>query len=114
MGPVSMRWYRERGLTKMVDHVLSETNLLGKPPGTVVQYEETTQNWSVGRIDIRGTGDPYGDEMSLPLMLSLDWSRFSLWLDEFQTKEVWSLNALVEEYEKTNPKITWWDYERTN
>lgn len=114
MGPVSIKWYRDRGMTKMVDRVLSENNLLGKPAGTVVQYEEQTQHWSAGRIDIRGTGDPFGDEISLPTMLSEDWGRFSQWLRTVETDNIWTLKQLIELYEKTNPKITWWNYDQDN
>jgi len=36
-----------------------------------------------------------------------DWNRFSDWLDSFQTDELWELDMLVAEYQKTNPPIRW-------
>jgi hypothetical protein len=72
--------------------------------------ELITDNYSCGRIDVRGTGDPYGEEIGVPPMLSLDWARFSRWLDTFETDAVWTLDQLVELYERANPKITWDTY----
>lgn len=82
MGPINKHWYEEQGL-ELWTH-------------------------SAGRIDCHG-GDlgPYGDEISLPPMLNEDWHRFSEWLDTFETDFMWTLEELVELYERKNPKITW-------
>jgi hypothetical protein len=49
MGPISMQWYRDRGLTQKSEprwsEVLQQT----------IEPEEITQQWSGGRIDIYGT-----------------------------------------------------------
>jgi hypothetical protein len=42
-------------------------------------------------------------------MRSEDWATFGGWLDDFRTDTMWSLKEIVEEYEKTNPKIRWAD-----
>lgn len=111
MGPVTIKWYRDRGLTKQIEHTLTETSLRVKfgthKPGDIVLYEEQTEHWSGGRIDVYGTGEPYGDELGLPIMHGEDYARFSVWLRKFKTETMWTLNQLVEEYEKTNPKIRW-------
>ena len=111
MGPVNMQWYRDRGLIKNVEHILTETSLRVKfgthKPGDVVVYEEQTEHWSGGRIDIRGTSDPYGDELSLPIMHGEDYNNFSTWLRTVETDDIWSLAQLVEQYEKTHSKIRW-------
>ena len=111
MGPVNIQWYRDRGLTKQVEHVLTETSLRVKfgplTPGDVVVHEEQTEHWSGGRIDIRGTDDPYGDEMSLPIMHGEDYNNFSTWLRTVETDDIWTLAQLVEQYEKTHSKIRW-------
>jgi len=79
MGPINMEWIRKNG-----------------------------EGWSTGRIDCSGTGlGPYGDELSLSPMKSEDWGRFGDWLWDFETNELWTLQQLVTEYEKTNPTITW-------
>jgi len=69
--------------------------------------------WSAGRIDCRGTGlDPmYGDEIGLRPMRTEDWRRLGDWLDDFTSETMLSLEELVTEYEKTNPKIVWIKYE---
>ncbi len=69
--------------------------------------------WSSGRIDCRGTGlDPmYGDEIGLRPMRTADWRRLGDWLDGFTSPAMLSLEELVTEYEKTNPKIVWIEYE---
>jgi hypothetical protein len=66
-----------------------------------------TTPYSCGRIDILGTDDPHGDEIGVPPMQSEDWCRFGLWLDTFETDAAWSLDQLVELYERSNPKIRW-------
>jgi hypothetical protein len=40
-------------------------------------------------------------------MKSEDWRRFGDWLWNFESKNLWTLEQLVTEYEKTNPAITW-------
>jgi hypothetical protein len=40
-------------------------------------------------------------------MTSEDWYRFGNWLETFETDDVWTLEQLVELYERANPKITW-------
>jgi hypothetical protein len=89
MGPVALRWYEERGLLN--------------------EKREITEHYSAGRIDVRGgnTDINYGDEISVPPMMSEDWGTFGEWLDTFRTDTMWSLEDIVQEYEKTNPKIRW-------
>lgn len=90
MGPISVDWYRKRGLTKRDEN----------------GYDEITEQYSAGRIDVRD-GSEYGDEIGIPPMKSEDWHRFSKWLETVETDDVWTLDQLVELYERANPKITW-------
>ena len=70
--------------------------------------ETITTHYSCGRIDVHNVpGEPYGDEIGVPPMLSEDWRRFGDWLDTVQTASVWTLDNLVAAYEQHNPKITW-------
>jgi len=108
MGPVSMHWYEQRGLveTKMI--TLDEDSAFsGLKAGDQYECEEIVTYYSAGRIDIHGTGDPYGEEIGVPPMTSEDWYRFGAWLETFETDTVWTLDQLVELYERANPKITW-------
>lgn len=110
MGPAGMWWFRENGYTKMVTKILEKDSpLTNAKKGDRVTYEEVTEYWYGGRIDIYGTGDPYGDEMSLPIMDGPSYNDFSKWLENFETETVWSLDQLVAEYEKTHNKIRWHD-----
>ena len=82
MGPINKQWYEERGLELWT--------------------------YAAGRIDCRGEDlGQFGDEIGLPPMYREDWHRFSAWLDTFETDFMWSLEELVELYERNNPKITW-------
>jgi len=111
MGPVSMEWYRVRGLTETEDKVATEDSMFYNV-GDEYTSETITTHYSCGRIDIRGIpGEPYGDEIGVPPMLSSDWRTFGDWLWEVQTSSIWSLKDLVEAYEQHNPKITWDTYE---
>ena len=99
MGPVSLNWYKERNLTTIKTVMFK---------GQLVQTTDITQRWSGGRIDVRGEGlDPYGDEIGLPVMRDDCWRLFSDWLDTFETDDAWTLDQLVEMYERSNPKIIW-------
>jgi len=110
MGPISTQWYKDRGLVKRVSKILTEDSpLIGRKAGEVFEYDEITESYSAGRIDVYGTGDPYGYEIGLNLMHSDDWNRFSRWLETFETDDVWKLEDLVMFYEKANPKIRWYE-----
>jgi hypothetical protein len=112
MGPVSLNWYRQRGLTQVEHHVGEHDCMLYKA-GEAFTSESITTHYSCGRIDVRGIpGEPYGDEIGVPPMLSSDWRAFGDWLDGVQTMSVWSRADLVTAYEhRTNTKITWDTYE---
>lgn len=108
MGPVSLQWYRDRGLTKTETHVAT-TDTMHYNTGDTYTAETITKHFSCGRIDVRGIPDePYGDEIGVPPMLSADWRAFGDWLDTVQTMSVWSLKNLVEAYEhQTHNTIRW-------
>jgi hypothetical protein len=111
MGPVSINWYRKRGWTQPEYHVQEKDSpYTGRKAGERYELELIVHNYSCGRIDVSGTDDPHGNEIGVPPMLSEDWCRFGSWLDTFETDSVWTLDQLVELYERTNPKITWDTY----
>ena len=85
MGPLYEQWYKDRNL----------------PLWT----------YSAGRIDFMNNlkDSSYPDEMAVPPMLREDWFRFSNWLVTFETDFPWTLEQIVELYERDNPKITWWE-----
>ena len=107
MGPVSLDWYRTRGLTRVEHKVATEDSMLYNHSERYTS-ETITQHYSCGRIDVRGIpNEPYGDEISVPPMLSSDWSLFSNWLNDIKTMSVWTLDNLVDAYQQHNPPITW-------
>jgi hypothetical protein len=103
-----MDWYRARGLTQMEIKTATE-NTMFYAMGEEYTTEGITTSYSAGRIDVRGIPDePYGDEISVPPMLSTDWRLFGNWLHDVQTMSIWTLADLVAAYEnQTNSKITW-------
>lgn len=108
MGPAGMWWYRDNGYSKMVSRVLEKDSLVSEyKAGDTVHYEEVTEYWYGGRIDIYGTDEMYNSEMGLPIMDGPSYKGFSEWLEKVETDSVWSLDQLVAEYEKSNPKIRW-------
>jgi hypothetical protein len=103
-----MEWYRKRGLTKTETVVLEkDSSFNNRKAGESVEMEKITEQYSGGRIDVYGTGDPYGEEIGVPPMKTEDWNRFGNWLENFRTTTMLSLEELVAEYEKTNPAIQW-------
>ena len=94
MGPVSLRWYEERGLLEAD----------GVTP---------TIRYSAGRIDIRDDSKEGYDgwhEYSVAPMHGEDWNDFGDWLEGFQTHELWEFDNLVAHYEAASgKKIRWAD-----
>jgi hypothetical protein len=112
MGVVNKDWYKNRGLTRRVTKVLQEdSELTGRKKGDSFEYDEITEEYSCGRIDVRGTGMPYGDEIGVDPMRSEDWYTFGEWLSTVETDKMLTLKQLVEMYEITNTKIRWWEEE---
>ena len=99
MGPVSLDWYKQRGLTHK-----ENIEVLGQ----IVEVDSITTHYSAGRIDVYGL-DSYPEEIALPPMKSESWQLFSKWLETFETDDVWTLGQLVWLYEKKNPRIEWYD-----
>lgn len=118
MGPWTIHWYRERKLTKNYSKIVTRHDLsLLKfyKVGDLIHREEITEYWSGGRIDITISNFndyPYRTEIALPIMKGTDYNRFSDWLKIFETDDIWTLDQLVEMYERTNPKITWDTYSK--
>ena len=110
MGVANLQWYRDRGLTKRVTKTLTEdSKLTGRKAGESFEYDEVIQSYSCGRIDCRGEDlGQFGDELGVDPMKSEDWHRFGVWLNTVETDYMWTLDQLVEMYERTNPKIEWW------
>ena len=55
MGPVNMKWYSDRGLTRKVSKLLEEDQRFGDlKAGDTWTYDEITTEYACGRIDIRG------------------------------------------------------------
>ncbi len=107
MGPVSMSWYRTRGLTQTQTKI-ADTNSMFTTEGEQFTSESITTHYSCGRIDVHNVPhEPYGDEINVPPMLSTDWAMFSNWLDTVKTMSIWTLQDLVTAYEQHNPPITW-------
>ena len=112
MGPVSLGWYRTRGLTQTETKIATENSMF-TTEGESYTSETITTHYSCGRIDVHNVpGEPHGDEINLPPMLSSDWAMFSNWLDYVETAAVWTLEDLVTAYQhQTNTQITWDTYE---
>ena len=111
MGVANLDWYRKRGLVQKRTITFDENSLVTKygkyKPGDSIEIEEPTVYYSCGRIDVIGTDDPWGDEISLPPMTNESWNRFSNWLETFETDDVWTLDQLVWLFEQSNSKIEW-------
>lgn len=126
MGPVSMTWYEERGLTHKVDRVVESDiirNMLRNSPklkypdieiGDTYEITEITTNYSAGRIDIRDSnkeGYDGWDEYAVPPMMAEDWNILSQWLWNLETTEVWDYEMLISIFEGevlNGREIRWW------
>lgn len=94
MGPVSLRWYEDRGLTEV-----KQITVLGE----TIEVNDITERYSAGRIDIYGVdggGKSIEDEYGLAPMKSEDWELLSNWLDSVATDFVWSKEDLLANFER--------------
>lgn len=114
MGPVSTKWYSDRGLTRRVSEVLEENKAFypkGLGAGDVWEYDEVTTNYACGRIDIRDdskNGYDGWDEYSLSPMPTEDWKALGDWLDDLITTDIWEYNTLIEQFEVDYGKRIQW------
>ena len=84
------------------------TNWMG--PINQKWIEEYGDCWAAGRIDIYGVpGEDYPLEYGLSPMHKEDWGMLSHWLDHHITLELWTLEELLETFEKKflKRKIRW-------
>jgi hypothetical protein len=119
MGPIRMDWFRDRGLTAPVTKKV-ESDLLAKAFGLNIgdtyEVEEVVVNYSGGRLDIYGLDatEYWGGkhEYCLDIMRTEDWNEFSDWVDDRETKELWTLEQILEEFKQdTGFTIRWWEEE---
>jgi hypothetical protein len=112
MGPISLDWYKSRGLTKTVTVTVEPdswlVNYKGYQAGDTVTLDEIVTRYSCGRIDVWGTGLEYGPEIAVPVMRHDSWYLFGNWLQNLETDRVYTLHELVREYEETNAHIYWY------
>ena len=114
MGPVSMDWYRDRGLTRQVSKVLEEDQAFypkGLGAGDVWEYEEITTNYACGRIDIRDSSKPgYDgwDEYGITPMHREDWNALGDFLWDLETDVQLSYEQLIERFELWYGKSIRW------
>jgi hypothetical protein len=114
MGIVSMDWYRERGLTRQVSEVLEKDQTFGDlKAGDTWTYEDITEPYACGRIDIRdSTKEGYDgwDEYDLEPMHSEDWNALSEYLWDLTTETQLSYDELIAGFEEHyGKKIRWWN-----
>jgi hypothetical protein len=114
MGPVSLDWYRKRGLTHKVAIKLNEDQAVypeGLGPGDVWEYDDITLQCACGRIDIRDDSkDGYDgwDEYSIAPMPAEDWDALGDWLWNLETEEQLSYDELIERFELSYGKSIRW------
>lgn len=117
MGPVSIKWYKDRGLTvgicepvtETIAHLSKNLNI-----GEWWEYDKIITECSCGRIDIRGlSGEEYWNgwsEYSVAPMISKDWYALSNFLVDFTSTELIPYELLIELFEKNyGRKIKWID-----
>ena len=116
MGPVSMKWYSDRGLTRKVSKVLEEDQTFypkGLGAGDTWTYDEITTDYSCGRIDIRDSskeGYDGWDEYGVAPMHDEDWNALSDFLDRLSGEKVVPYESLIMLFEaQYGRKIRWAD-----
>jgi len=117
MGPISMDWFRERGLTHFITETV-ESEMISKikdlPIGAAYEIETVHTHYAAGRIDIRDSSkqgyDGWGEYAVAP-MHGEDWNLLSDWLWNLTTTEVWEYDMLISIFEGevlNGREIRWW------
>jgi len=113
MGPVNMKWYSDRGLTRKVSKLLEEDQRFGDlKAGDTWTYDEITTEYACGRIDIRGL-DPEKywngwDEYGVAPMHGEDWNALGDFLDRLSGEKVVPYESLIMLFEaQYGRKIRW-------
>jgi len=108
MGPISTRWYDERNIPFEMKKTSGNILL------PVVEYKDYLENYSCGRIDIRGLDEEeyYSGwyEYGVAPMRTEDWNALSDWLDDLTTTELWDYDMLISIFEGevlNGRKIRW-------
>lgn len=115
MGPISLCWFRERGMTRTVSVQITSQRAAatrGVKVGERVWREEATEHWCGGRIDIYGLNDRdyYGGrhEYPLPIMDGQSWRILSDWLEDFESEELLTFDELLGRFETASGhQIVW-------
>ena len=118
MGPISMDWFRERGLTHFITETV-ESEMISKlkdlPIGATYEIETVHTHYAAGRIDIRDSskeGYDGWDEYAVAPMHGEDWNLLSDWLWNLTTTEVWDYEMLISIFEGevlNGREIRWWN-----
>ena len=114
MGPISMDWYRERGLTHFITETV-DSEMISKikdlPIGATYEIETVHTHYAAGRIDIRDSNKQGYDgwhEYAVAPMHGEDWNALSDFLWEFASEELIPYDELIETFEKHyGKKIRW-------
>jgi len=115
MGPISMDWFTERGLTHFITETV-ESEMISKikdlPIGATYEIETVHTHYAGGRIDIRDSSKYCYDgwsEYAVAPMHGNSWNLLSDWLWDLETTEVWDYERLISTFEgETGHKIQWW------
>lgn len=107
MGPISTNWYVDRGLYNQTGTRYSKYLNMDIPV-----YEKSIE-LACGRVDVSGL-DPeeYYDgktEYRCPLMTKDSWDRFSKFLDNLKTENLYSFEELLDKFNETNKEIEWYE-----
>jgi len=113
MGPITIDWYKQRGLTRTVERVCESDKLLNLQIGDTYEIEEVHTHYAAGRIDIRDSskqGYDGWDEYAVAPMHGEDWNLLSDWLLDLETKTVLSYELLILAFESEvlRREIRWW------
>jgi hypothetical protein len=117
MGPISMDWFRKRGLTHFITETVTSdviSKIKDLPIGATYEIETVHTHYAGGRIDIRDDSKEGYDgwmEYAVAPMHGEDWNILGYWLGTLATTEVWDYEMLISIFEGevlNGRKIRWW------
>lgn len=102
MGPLSTKWYEDN---KIPYQSITRINPITGNKTTIKKF---MKQYAGGRLDVGGTGEPFGTELGVPIMEMESWNILQEFLWTFSSKEVLTLEQIITALaDETGHEVVW-------
>ena len=102
MGPISVKWYEDNKIP------YQSITRINPYTGNKTTIKKFMKQYAGGRLDVNGTGEPFGQEIGVPIMEAESWNELQEFLWTFSSDKVLTLEQIVQALEdETGFRIVW-------